>query len=457
MLNSQEDNSFKDKPVQIQEANSKKEISLFESKLIRDSFFRLRPLFLQDPRDHKLDPKNSREVNWFLYHPFSVEDYNHIFYFLSSLGFRLDREDKSGYHFMYRFPKEISFHVDVSKIWVGFNIKANIDFGNYQELTHNTLTSTFLSELVYYLQKVDCESQAITQTTPKPPKLDEPTAPAASTALLPRAFAIERDNNRQQKDTIRSINLKRPKFIPRFSKGKKNKLHKSKVQLRERREKSETKISAQVVIPSEEVAQEIAYTPVLDHKEIYEIIENGKKLEEERINREIQPFIKAFCEDQIEFICQEALKSNGYSVERNNLEKRIRTAYEQKVEGVTSLNKEHYTMKFEEYLKEDFDVDFNNLVRRLSKLPNKSEPGITSQLKEWIMKSKGEVIILFVIIGLILTVYSILNWMMVMPLLERFDFFNNNLWIVFLISLFIFIVVILVILFINSVRSYCKK
>ena len=172
MLNSQNDDSFKEKPVHIQEAITKEEISLFESKLIKDSFVRLRALFLQDPVSHELDPKNSREVNWFLYHPFSVEDYYHIFYFLSSLGFRLILKENSYYHFKYKFPKNISLFVEIHKIWEGFNIKAHIDIGHYHKIIYNTLTLSILSELVYYLQKVDLKSQVITRTTPKPQELD---------------------------------------------------------------------------------------------------------------------------------------------------------------------------------------------------------------------------------------------------------------------------------------------
>ena len=108
MLGNKDVISFKEEPIHIQEVKSKEDAKLFQSRLIKESVARLRPLFQQNPISYEPDPKYNREIIWFLYHPSSKEDYNHIFYFLTSLGFHLTREENSVYHFNYLFSKEIS-------------------------------------------------------------------------------------------------------------------------------------------------------------------------------------------------------------------------------------------------------------------------------------------------------------------------------------------------------------
>jgi len=168
MLNSKDNNIFKNNSIHNQEASSIKKVSLFESKLIKEIRSRLIKLLLQDPVKHDPDPKDNREVLWFLYRPLSIEDYSHIFYFLSSLGFSLIREEKSCYHFNYIFPKSISLNVEVHKNTEKFNIHAHLDLGIHQGITYNTLTLSILLELAYFLQKVVSESKTITRTTTKP-------------------------------------------------------------------------------------------------------------------------------------------------------------------------------------------------------------------------------------------------------------------------------------------------
>ena len=60
---------------------------------------------------------------------------------------------------------------------------------------------------------------------------------------------------------------------------------------------------------------------------------------------------------------------------------------------VSSLYKEHYIIKFDDYLEKDFDVDFDYLARRLQLLLGNPRRRLASRFKEW-------VIILFVTLGL---------------------------------------------------------
>ena len=250
----------------------------------------------------------------------------------------------------------------------------------------------------------------------------------------------------------------RTKIVQRFRKKENIKVNKNLIRLKANKEKEKIRLSQEVVLLRENIpAQVSSYTLVLDHEEIFGLIEDGRKNEYERIDREIQPFITAFCETEFEIIYQEALKNRDCLVERGDVEKRINADYEQEVKGIHSLYKELYPILFEKYIDKGFNDGFNNLERRLRVLTNNHKPSIFSQFKQWMVNSRGDVITLFVIIGLIITVYSILNWIIALPMLERFDFFNNNLWIVFLVSFLIFIIVVLAILFVNSVRAYCEE
>lgn len=154
MLGNKDLNSFKEEPIHIQETKNKEETELFQSRLIKESVARLRPLFQQNPESHEPDPKYNREVIWFLYHPSSKEDYNHFFYYLTSLGFHLTREENSDYYFSYLFSKEISVQIYVQTFPKSFSIKAHIKIRVDGEITYNTLMSSILSELAYYLQKI---------------------------------------------------------------------------------------------------------------------------------------------------------------------------------------------------------------------------------------------------------------------------------------------------------------
>jgi len=198
MLNSQDENSFRENV-----SNNIEEVGLFEAQLMKESRSRLKLLFSQDLLSHKPDPKHSRELCWFLFHPFSIEDLNHIFYFFTCLGFRLISEKGSLCYFRYIFPKDISLHTEVQKVPNGFVIRAHIDIGIHKEITYNTLTLSVLSELAYYLQKVDSKSQTITHTTGRLLELEKSKSEEASInveldkPLEARLSRIERDNKQQ--------------------------------------------------------------------------------------------------------------------------------------------------------------------------------------------------------------------------------------------------------------------
>ena len=469
MLNSQDNNSFRENL-----ANNIEEIGLFKAQLIKDSRSRLKLLFLQDPLSHEPDPKYKRVFSWFLFHPFSVEDYTHIFYFLTSFGFKIIGEGNFYRFFRKAFPKEIFLNVEVQKMMYGFNITAYVDIEFNNKVIHNTLTASLLSELAYYLQKVDSESQTITRTTPKPLELDKQGVKnlSAKGELFPKenqakfkkitssvaATTSKEDFNPHLGIINKPVTPNRTKIIKRFSKKENRKINKNLLRLKANKEKEEFKLSQEaVLLNANNPTQKNSCILVLDHEEIFGVIEDGRKSEDERVDREIQPFITAFCEAEFEIIYQEALENGDYLVEREDIEKRIRADYEQKVKRINSLYKECYPIKFEIYIGQGFDCDFNSLTRRLRLLYSNSKPRIVSQLKAWVLECKGDIAILHVIIGLILTTYLILEWMIKMPMLKFFDFFNNNLWIVFLIGFLIFVTVVLIILFINSVKSYWEE
>jgi hypothetical protein len=355
----------------------------------------------------------------------------------------------------------ISLHVEVCKDSEKFTIKAHLDLGIHGDITCNTLTLSLLSELAYFLERVVPNTKTITHTKNKDLETQEEISSLVKTELLmeevptiPREDLKYKQQLEILKKPIKSSSLK---IKQRVSKKKRTKVHEVKPKLKSRRAKKETDALQKTLLEAniEEIG-EVFHSPILDHEEIHELITNGRKLEEERINKEIIPFIRAFRISEFGRIYQLQIQSKDFFVSKENIKQRVRTSYKDKIKGMTSLNKECYPIKFEEYISEEFDDDFNTLTRRLEELSPKKKPSFISQFKDWVMNCKGDVLILFVVIGLVMIIYSIIQWMMAMPMLEFFEFFNNNLWIVFLISFLIFITIVFAILFVNGVMSYIE-
>ncbi|MHA1987316.1 MAG: hypothetical protein ACW98D_11795 [Promethearchaeota archaeon] len=463
MLNSKDDNSEKDYSGNLQEVNAMKTMRLEESKELKKSFSRLRKVFLRDPVSHELDSKHNRELQWFLYHPYSVEDYNHIFYYLTSFGFHLVLEKKKYYHFSYKFPKDVYLYVEVHKISEGFSIRAYIECGINKERICNTLTSSILSELASYLQKVDSESQSITRTVEKTLRLNMRKDVQFNTPVISNSVAnlngeIKRARPVEQNFILKKSKIpKRRKVVQRFMNKGKTKIPRSKIYEDKKKGKKFKNTQDTDLIIEKSEFRITTNEPEVDHEEIYVIIEDGRRQEEERINKEIIPFINAFLKIEFEKIYQEAIQNNDYTLSRENLKHRVRINYEYEANRVSSLYAEDYTMKFDKYLKKDFDGDFDNLVGRLQLLSGTPKQRFPCRFKEWVISSKGDIIILFITLGLILVVYSLLQWIFGMPLFERFDFFNTHQWIIFPISILIITIIILTVLFISNVRAYIRE